>query len=238
MVSFATRPLHIEELKEAVVFDLQDSVWDAGKIPQTDFIIGCCANLVTADPTDNCVRFAHSSVKQYLEKEKQTFIPGYPISAEEGDLECGELCVTYLSFSNFGLQLEGRTVVINTPEPIYLAGESLASPFGKLFSRMGKKKCSTSRLFPKIRSVSAPDRSQYRFLDYATTNWAPQTKRITRTSTVWEKFEQLALCFNESWNFHPWVPGGRSPRSHLHGLFGWAVKEQHEPLLSIALNSK
>src|SRR5436190_1162227 len=48
-ISFAARPLHIEELKEVVAFDLQDSVWDHEKLPQRDFIIGCCANLVVVD---------------------------------------------------------------------------------------------------------------------------------------------------------------------------------------------
>lgn len=51
----------------------------------------------------------------------------------------------------------------------------------------------------------------------------------------WEKFENLATSFNETWNVLRWIPGGRSKDSHLHGLLGWAVKEQHESLLSIAL---
>lgn len=84
-------------------------MWDAGNIPREDFVIGCCANLVVADPTDNCVRFAHSSVKQYLDRDRGSCIKGYPISIEQGEFECGEFCVAYLSFSNFGLQLETNT---------------------------------------------------------------------------------------------------------------------------------
>jgi hypothetical protein len=78
-VSFATKPLHIEGLKEAVAFCLEDTQWDHEKIPQEDFIMGCCANLVVIDPTDHCVCFAHSSVKQYLEKDREVCISAYPI---------------------------------------------------------------------------------------------------------------------------------------------------------------
>ncbi|KAJ5432564.1 ankyrin repeat-containing protein [Penicillium daleae] len=179
-VSFAARPLHIDELKEAVAFDPDDIVWDAGKIPQADVVIGCGANLVAVDPSDQCVRFAHPSVKTYLQKNSARLIPGYPKSDKQGELQCGEFCVAYLSFSNFNLELvnpANETEVVKVPDPKLFAGDALASPL------------------------------------------------------------QLSLSFNETWNFHPWVVGGRSQTSRLHGLFGWAVKEGHIPLLELALTS-
>ncbi|RHZ62633.1 hypothetical protein CDV55_106452 [Aspergillus turcosus] len=241
-VSFAARPLHNDELREAVGFDLQDVVWEAGKIPQADVVIGCCANLVAIDPTDQCVRFAHPSVKTYLRKDSRArFIPGYPESDRQGELRCGEFCVAYLSLSNFNLQLvkPGKeTVAVSVPDPKLLAGDALASPFAWLvWGRGANPKRSTELQFRQIRVPTTPDRSQYKFLDYATTHWTLQTKGITSQSTVWEKFKQLSLCFNETWNFHPWVVGGRSQSSRLHGLFGWAVKEGHIPLLEMALTS-
>ncbi|KAJ5556370.1 hypothetical protein N7494_000285 [Penicillium frequentans] len=237
-VSFATIPLHIEELREAIAFDLEDTAWSAEKIPRKEFVIGCCANLVVVDSTDDRVRFAHSSVRQYLEKGRQrNIIQGYPAS-EQGILECGEFCVAYLSFSDFSLQLSTRRIekaAVPVRSPILFAQETLPALLTRhLFQKPRDQKRSVSALFHRIRTASMPDRAQYRFLDYAVTNWALQTKQIRRTSLMWEKFERLAMCFNETWNFHPWVPGGRSASSHLHGLLGWAVMEQHEPLLSIA----
>jgi ankyrin repeat protein len=243
-VSFATYPLHIEELREAVAFDIEDDSWDAAKIPRAEFIIGCCANLVVVDPTDNCVRFAHSSVRQFLDSNRENYILGYPQSAEEGQLECGELCIAYLSFSNFGLELvnpDNQTVAINVPisTPISLAGESLGPPFTKLFSKVWKTKTSPMPLeFRRLQPLPKPGVAQYRFLNYAAANWALQTKHIKVKSPMWHKFKQLAFTFNESWNFHPWMSGGRSALSRLHSLFGWAVKEQHIPLLTLATNSK
>lgn len=241
-VSFATRPLHIEELREAVAFNLDDTMWDAGRIPQKDFVIGCCSNLVVMDRIDNCVRFAHSSVRQFLEKGREKpleerCIQGYPPTTQ-GDLECGELCVAYLSFSNFGLQLSkplNEVATVTIPKPVLFAREVLGfGPGSRLLRLTGSQKNTSHLPIRKIRTVSSPDQSQYKFLDYAVTNWAFQTKQIYSESPVWEKFERLATCFNETWNFHPWIPSGRSYLSHLHGLFGWAVKEQHRPLLSIA----
>ncbi|KAF7128361.1 hypothetical protein CNMCM5793_003091 [Aspergillus hiratsukae] len=240
-VSFAARPLHIDELREAVAFDLQDVVWDAGKIPQADVVIGCCANLVAVDPTDHCVRFAHPSVKTYLQKDSASFIPGYPESDKQGQLQCGEFCVAYLSFSNFNLQLvkSGNEIVaVNVADPKLLAGDALASPLARLFRGRGADpRRSTQLQFRQIRSATVPDRSQYKFLDYATTHWTLQTKEITSQSPIWDQFKQLSLCFNETWNFHPWAVGGRSHFSRLHGLFGWAVKEGHMPLLEMAFSS-
>ncbi|KAF7136772.1 hypothetical protein CNMCM5793_006241 [Aspergillus hiratsukae] len=247
-VSFAARPLHIDELKEAVAFDLQDVVWDAGKIPQADVVMGCCANLVSVDPIDDCVRFAHPSVKTYLQKDSASFIPGYPKSDKQGELQCGEFCVAYLSFSNFNLQLvkpANETAAVKVPDAKLLAGDALASRLARVFwGRGADPKSPTQLQFRQVRSATVPDRSQYKFLDYATTHWALQTKEIMQTkeftssSPVNNKFMQLSLCFNETWNFHPWVVGGRSQSSRLHGLFGWAVKEGHIPLLEMALSSR
>lgn len=240
-VSFAARPLHIDELKEAVAFDLDDMIWDAGKIPQADVLIGCGANLVAVDPSDQCVRFAHPSVKTYLQKNSASLIPGYPESDKQGELQCGEFCVAYLSFSNFNLELvkpDDETELVRVPDAKLLAGDALASPLIRFFwGRGASPKQPTQVHFRRIRSPTIPDRSRYKFLDYAVTQWAFQTKKITSLSSVWDKFKRLSLSFNETWNFHPWVVGGRSQTSRLHGLFGWAVKEGHIPLLELALTS-
>ncbi|KAE8160965.1 hypothetical protein BDV40DRAFT_313437 [Aspergillus tamarii] len=241
-VSFATRPLHIEELREAVAIDLEDTQWSAEEMTQKDTLIACCENLVVADRADGCVRFAHSSVKQYLDKcrggnVQEKLIPEYP-TPEQGDRECGELCVTYLSFSDFSLQLSKHSVertAVAVPRPSFFLQQQFPR-FFRPFSRLHQSQnCSIPVSFRTLHTTSTPDRAQYKFLDYAINNWAVQTKQILDTSIVWNKFQALATSFNETWNFHPWIPGGRSNYSHIHGLFGWAVKEQHEPLLSIAL---
>ncbi|EHK25608.1 ankyrin repeat protein, partial [Trichoderma virens Gv29-8] len=242
-VSFAKRPLNIEELREAVAFDYTDTEWNGGRRPQSEFIIGCCANLVAIDHMDNCVRFAHPSVKQFLEEDRKKSagdrcIPGYPTEAD-GDLECGEYCVLYLSFSDFSLQpikdsAERISVTVPSPTSIAKIASNTGTRLSKLFLRQFQDRGDFISLpLRMIRTQAAPDRMKFRFLDYATANWALHTKKISRTSSAWEKFERLVTCFNETWNFQPWVLSGQSKDSQLHSLFGWAVKEQHEPFLSI-----
>ncbi|KAJ6028826.1 hypothetical protein N7540_004402 [Penicillium herquei] len=240
-VSFATRPLHIEELREAVTFGPEDTAWNVEKIPRKEFVIGCCANLVVVDSTDDHVRFAHSSVKQYLEKGREREImPWYPTTAQ-GVLECGEFCIAYLSFSDFSLQLSTRReekALVTVVPPILVVQQTLPRFLTrKFFQGSRNQKRSTPIPFRAMRTPSTPNRMQYKLLAYAVTNWALQTKEIHRESASWENFERLAMSFNQTWNFHPWAPGGRSFSSHLHSLFGWAVKEQHGPLLSIAQNA-
>lgn len=238
-VSFAKRPLHIEELREAVAFRLTDTKWDADKKPQRDFIVGCCANLIVLDPIDNCLRFAHSSVKQYLEEDgkkmpEERSVPGYS-TEESGDLECGEYCITYLSFSDFSsLQLSkisSKKTAAAIPSPYSVVQSMPNTGLYKLFFRKPQNKINTISV--SMPTPAAPSRANYRFLDYAIANWALHTKQIHQESSGWENFMQLAMHFNATWNFHPWVSGGRSKTSHLHGLFGWAVKERHRPLLSL-----
>ncbi|KAK1255352.1 hypothetical protein MKX08_009347 [Trichoderma sp. CBMAI-0020] len=237
-VSFAKRPLHIEELREAVAIRSTDTEWDADNKPQRDFTVGCCANLIVLDPIDNCVRFAHSSVKQYLEQDgKKPFeersVPGYS-TEESGDLECGEYCITYLSFTDFSLQLSKISPTKTTvaiPSPYQVVQSMSGTGLRKLFLR--KPQIKNTSISVPVPTPAAPNRTQYRFLDYAISNWALHTKNIHHGSSRWENFMQLAMNVNATWNVHPWVSGGRSKASHLHGLFGWAVKERHRPLLSL-----
>ncbi|KAL2814210.1 hypothetical protein BDW59DRAFT_176537 [Aspergillus cavernicola] len=236
-VRFAIRPLRPEELQEAVAFDTTDRTWDSTKIPRVDFVVGSCANLLVLD-SDNYVCFAHSSINQCLDKHRHS-IPGFPGCFEDGDRHCGELCISYLSFSEFRLWLvkeKDVTSRITVPHLPSLAAAPLGQNiFRWLFAENSSRELSISLPFRTIRTTSVPSRSQYRFLGYATNTWALHAKYLQTSGVLWERFTRLALTYNESWNIHPWSSGGQSQLSHLHGLFGWAVDKRHGPLLHLAL---
>lgn len=237
-VSFANSSLHIEELKEAVAFNLYDTSWDKEQLPRTDFILGSCANLITMDPTDYSIHFAHSSVKQYLEKDSKDLC-GYPSSRIEGDLKCGEFCIAYLSFSDFSLQLDrprNATSLVRFPDPVLVAQKAVGFPFKNRLLGRNRSQGHSATISFKIIPSSKPDGTKYRFLDYAIENWALHTRHITTESPVWDKYERLATTFSETWNFHSWVPSSPVPSSQIHAMFAWAVVERHEPLLSILSN--
>jgi hypothetical protein len=213
-VSFANNALHIEELKEAVAFSLHDTEWDSEQLPRTDFILGSCANLITMDLTDYSIHFAHSSVKQYLEKDSRN-LPGYPSDSFKGDLQCGEFCIAYLSFSDFSLQLDRPRKMkasVKLPDPVSVAQEAIGYAFNKrLINTYGGQRRPTAFLFNLIPASPKPDGMKYRFLDYAIENWALHTRHISKDSALWDKYKRLATSFSEAWNFHPWVPSGRAP---------------------------
>ncbi|RAH73770.1 uncharacterized protein BO66DRAFT_408681 [Aspergillus aculeatinus CBS 121060] len=213
-VSFATRPLHIDELKEAVAFDLHDTRWDHEKVPQDEFVLGCCANLVVQDPTDGCVRFAHSSVKKFLLSHRADHETRYLESEARGNLQCGEFCVAYLSFSNFSLQVEtqgrdhnstGLTVV----SPALLAGEAMKS---SLFSLFRAPKIQKASIKLPIRPVCTDSPGeQFKFLDYA----SPVEQHIPLLRIVMSYKEELAKICNLP------LIGESLPALHFASRFGF-----------------
>ena len=243
-VGYAIRPLHIDELREAVAFEFVDNTYDPGKIPLAHTITNCCANLVVLDPFDCCVRFAHPSVKQYLLANWQKFEYPFYVQEKQGELSCGELCVNYLSFSDFGYQLQRRpqahVAEVTNPLPgllqFPLSGLVSSAVRLTLYKRTQPKRTIQVHL-PTLRPTGfPPDSGRYKFLPYATQYWALGTKSISRQSIVWDYFKDLALRPEAAWKIHPWTSSGQSVASHLHGLLGWATLERHIPLLEIVLS--
>src|SRR6266536_1465622 len=103
----AQRPLLMAELKEAVAFTPEAKSWDSGKIPQNQKqILQACGHLVVYDKGDETVRLAHYTVQQFL--ISRSLKPGGDIlqfSLNDADRWVGEVCVAYLSFSDFETQL-------------------------------------------------------------------------------------------------------------------------------------
>ncbi|KAI9893900.1 MAG: hypothetical protein M1814_005453 [Vezdaea aestivalis] len=229
-VSYASRPLRVGELQEAIAFTPQDTEWTANNIPNSSGLIGHCANLIIEDMADQCVRFAHPSVKQFLESQPARFNPG------QGELDCGELCIAYLSFSNFSLQIAKNTEVRYAIAPPDFAALLPASVNG-LFS-LATKWTSIGTLQTKPISFGfsqpsiATEEERYQFLNYAIENWAPQTKTITNGSPLWPRFLNLAMQKDSRCSLHPWgTKTVMSQKSHQHRLLSWAIKEDHLPLV-------
>ncbi|PWY81729.1 hypothetical protein BO94DRAFT_148466 [Aspergillus sclerotioniger CBS 115572] len=238
-VRYSARPLHCEELREAVAFDIHDTVWDSTKIPRGDFLLGWCANLVVLDSLDGCARFAHPSVCQYLDDRGSLSI--FPKSIQLGNQICGRLCITYLSFADFHLQLdrtpdEHPTWSLRSPDlvPKDVPGFRVIERF--LPSRLKRKQCISLPL-RSIRTASMPSAARYRFLGYARRHWTTHTRHLELDEPLWGDFARLAMTLNETWRIHPWKTDGSSQESYLRAMFGWAVREHHIPLMHLSLLS-
>ena len=242
-VGCASRSLHINELKEALAFTLEDRAWHPGRTQTSKLIIGRCANLVILDPSDQRVRFAHHSIHQYLTE------PGeqsgeFRIMHQKGQSECGEFCINYLSFSDFGLQLQkpsNKSVALPSNIANTLAASTNNTAAKWMYKARGVMMQKPTvplptrniHLLVSTDSASALNTSKFGFLSYATENWVNDTHFIQKESRMWPGFRSLAISPNASWKIHPWPSGGQSHVSYLHGLLGWSIRKRHMPLLKL-----
>jgi len=233
----ANRPLHIEELKEAVVFGPEDTKWDDTKIPPDNSrFISSCANLINLDDIDKCVRVSHRTVKQFLLAPSVGLPEPFRFLKDEIQLEVGEGCMTYLSFDNFKSYLATRenvTVRVTNPGTALATSNLIPKFISRFVSKKGPPQIT---LNVPIRTATDPlppeTFGNYRLLDYARGNWLVHTIRISKTSPFWNKFKNLALEPNELWKFHPW-DSGKTQATHYRALFEWAVRNRHIPLLEL-----
>lgn len=248
-VIFANRSLHEDELKEAIAFGSADTAWNSGKVPKT---ITNCGNLLVFDEAGT-VRLAHSTVRQYLLSEKQPdskvvgltseeqteVLKNFDFKQEQAELEIGEDCVTYLSFSDFNTRSvrtaeTGDFTVPNIPPPL-TALSALTSPFvnrfmKRPFSRSGQLK--NTIVVPRTKTVRT-EPLKYKLLEYAKTHWAIHTTHMSNRSPVWENFKRLALTQNRSWKLQPWIKDDFPDAAQYKSLFQWAIDHEHIPLLNL-----
>ena len=243
-VACASRALHIDELREAIAFDIEDQSWDPLKIPSASSLILFCANLITVDLTDHHARFVHSSVASFLCQKLTEESLDFQIDPSPGRLICGEQCVNYLSFSNFRLQMQRVPPVshiqADVPRPMAIARYSLGGIATTLSNIRLRQSAPTAPIIRmaipmKQRQANHAGVGNFGLLDYARQNWAKDTKSIAPSSRVWEKFKTLALEPNLTWSLHPWHSSGQSLTSHFHGLLGYAVHIGHLPLFDLLL---
>ena len=99
LVTAARRPLKLEELREAISIEPDDTTWNAAKLVN-DVIksLNSCGSLVVVDEEFSTVHFAHSSVKQHLEtKPGLSDVREYHVNLHDADLLYGRILVTYLN---------------------------------------------------------------------------------------------------------------------------------------------
>jgi len=252
----AKRPLVITELLEAVAFGSEDRLWDIKKIPNASRSIQACANLVVLNKQNNTVQLAHHSVRQFLlATPPAESIPEFHFQLSQADLRAGEICVTYLSFADFEVQLttRERNTVGQMPNPTAIQ-ESIrsSSTVGYISSTIQHYKRSKSsntrqQQLPlldleglvKLRKQPPPSlQDKYQFLMYAIENWLEHTSSFSEeNSTVWNRFSAIALDKPMAFDIRPWAGPSGSDDLPYTALFRWAVEEGHVALLILLDNS-
>jgi ankyrin repeat protein len=93
-ISYALRPLAIQELKHALAVEEGDKEIDEEAIPEEELLTSICGGLVTIDHESNVIRLVHYTTQEYFDKNRLTIFP-------DGETRITATCVTYLSFNVF-----------------------------------------------------------------------------------------------------------------------------------------
>jgi len=253
----ARRPLQVNELREAIAFTINDQQFDAAKIPNDlNRLVRACGNLVLIDEETQNVQLAHYTVQQYLLDQRSMTPSFFKTTRETANFDAGELCVAYLSFADFEVQLVRyhddvtpnfavleNVVATQTLLPPNSTGASLAKVITKL---RGFRHSSTEIDFShyinvhKKRVPAAKLRTKFTLLSYVVENWLFHTidfanptlpSRVTQTS-LFSAFDKLAFDKTFSFDIRPWdsllIKMEEYPfMAHI----GWALSANHLPLL-------
>lgn len=222
----AKRPLFVEELKEAVAFEPDDTSWNVDKIPHEDPMFESCRGLIIKDQYDETARFAHHTVRQYLTGGLTTKVdPFFEVSLRQAENLAGQTCVAYLSFSDFETQITSTMPTLKLAEngvlesggplwipsilgirrPIYdlpyrlLRGHPAVRPSDiNYWKHLGLKPKPTN-------SPSTDLREKYQLLCYAIDFWEPHTRSCESSDPVLcRRLETLAMEKNLLFDFRPW----------------------------------
>jgi ankyrin repeat protein len=92
-ISFALRPLTIEEIRNALAVKPGDTKIDEEALPNEDILVSLCAGLVTTDQKSRIVRLVHHTTQEYFNRNTKWF--------PDAQKNIATTCLTYISFDAF-----------------------------------------------------------------------------------------------------------------------------------------
>jgi ankyrin repeat protein len=258
----ARRPICIEELREAVALDLGDSCLDEDKLPSGDSwrLIQMCGNLTILNREDSTVRLAHHTVKQFLlsQCDLVTLSPTLLAGATMQDIqaEVGQLCITYLCFSDFETQITKREVITvgagtDVLQSFVYSQLPTSSAFGKLAASVlsvGWTETPIERRpvtvdlsnYKSDKPMTQGLREKYRLLDYVVHNWTKHATALTPLAPNWGRLKDVIFERQFTFDVKPWDMDMYSsqPNSSLPYLpmFRWAIDEGYLTFIMLLEN--
>ena len=237
--------MRFEELKEAVAIDLDDVSWDRKKISaETDGkrFLCVCGNLAVYHERDSTVRLAHHTVEKFFAQHKTDL--------SRTNARIGEICLTYLGFSDF----ETQVTSIKKKQDLIGAQSSRETSFNLILQLLGISNVVYNLIFrsynrnsksslpdvnygeltSRYRTKPLPESlaQKYQLLDYVTGNWIWHAKNFDpKNPKCWSKFTELVFHKSLPFDFRPWG-GLKGPSDLPHiAVYLWALESNHLPLL-------
>nr|XP_036577992.1 nacht domain protein [Colletotrichum truncatum]KAF6785122.1 nacht domain protein [Colletotrichum truncatum] len=238
-------PLTLSQFAEVLKIKInQRSSQESQRINGINRLPAWCENLVQVEEGSETVHFSHHSISAYLlgSTEKPNHL--FNLDLRDCDGFVGEICLTYLNFSDFQRALAGRphdnltpTTPNNVPHKVVdRTVESLmAKKYGKGIARLIKMQFKESQPLSLGRSAM-PDMSSadglsdtnmtrdYPFLRYAKENWPWHTRNISTSSRTWRLWNNIdASADYAPWTNLDWNPPG-IPRRDFSSLLSGATE--------------
>ncbi|KAL9133172.1 MAG: hypothetical protein Q9175_005647 [Cornicularia normoerica] len=241
----ARRPLRFHELKDAVSVDLDDVAWDRSKISaETDAkrFLFVCGNLVVFHERNSTVRLAHHTVGQFLDEHKRDH--------SKMDVRIGEICLTYLGFSDF----ETQVVPTSKNQDLLGAQSSRQAGFYRIPQILGLSNGVYGfilGLYNRNKKLPLPDvnyaelmrrhqkqplpaslAQKYCLLTYVAENWIWHARSFDpKTSDRWSEFREFVFYKTLPFDFKPWDTLQGPPNLPHLSIYLWALENNHLPLL-------
>lgn len=245
----ARRPINIDELHDALTITTGQRSWKKpSQIFRSSTVSKLCGNLIVFDDFDGTFSLAHHTVQAFLKSPPKTpSLAEFSMQACQADHYLGEMCVTYLGFTDFqksltttgdsrNLQFLNRPVLLTTR---ILPGLNLSRPQNwneRLKRYTDSHNFDMENQLRTIRSkINSPTiNSSFQLLEYSKSNWyhhchafpPEDTKSVPSLSQL---LKQPSLPFL----WQPWdLFDDLDPFPHW-SMFTWAVHHAHIPILQI-----
>ena len=251
-VAVAKRPLSLMELREAIAVEpCQPSSQQDKLVNDVYQLIPWCGNLLALDEEEGLVQFAHHSVKDYLlsGKVSQTSSHQFYIRIPDVDQEAGEICCTYLNFSDFEREVVHLPQVPSGLDPQAIVETSLSASSSPILTtsllrlnnlRKARRATENSALWRQLHLTSLkvatmwPQNLQnrYYFLAYASEYWLHHTREFKEGTRCWSLFSRLVLTEKTTLATRPWsIEGWKAFGARIQNFI---LKTEHRALLRLA----
>ena len=252
-VAAAKRPLSLMEIREAIAvepcqpFSQQDKL-----VNDVDQLVPWCGNLLVLDEEEGLVQFAHHSVKDYLLSGEVPEISSHSFNIEIQDVdhEAGEICCTYLNFSDFERQVIHVPQMRHDLDPKAIVKTSLSAGTGPTMtssllrlnhSRKARRATEASDIWRQLRLTSLgvatmwPQNLQtrYYFLAYASEYWLHHTSQFNEKDPCWSLFRRLVLAEDTTLAAKPWSI--KEWKAFDAKIQNYILKTEHRGLLSLVV---
>ena len=240
------------ELREAIAVEpCQPSSQQDKLVNDVYQLVPWCGNLLALDEEEGLVQFAHHSVKDYLLSGKVLETSSHPfhIKLQDVEQEVGEICCTYLNFSDFEREIIHFPQAPSGIDPNTIVETSLSASSSPTMTssllklnklRKARRATENSAPWRQLRLTSLkvatmwPQNLQtrYYFLAYASEYWLHHTSKFKEKNQCWNLFRRFVVTEKTTlatrpWSMEEWKAFGAKVQ-------GFILKTEHHALLRLA----